>query len=227
MSGKSFTDTKGRTWDLTLSLADARRIDKTDFVSNGYLADKVSFLQPTRELLTALSTKTDFMFALIWSLILPQAKKKFLDGSFLFGKTALDMEFARMSDNQPTSMDSIRRSATAAGIDSLPKKMETAFSEEYEFAEEEFVSGIGGTTITDARSALWGSLADFFPDQKTILSMLERQLKKTIALGEKKVLAMESDLENSIEQAMDAQMMKAKASLQNLKTLETSSGGMS
>ncbi len=50
-----------------------------------------------------------------------------------------------------------------------------SFPKEQDAAQAEFVSGVNGPTIEAARSAFLEALADFFPDQRTVLSILKDQ----------------------------------------------------
>jgi hypothetical protein len=70
--GFKFTDALGRTWDVTLTLAGAMRIDASDFSEVTSL--KFSMLEPTREFITALLTDTPLCFAVIFALVQPQVK---------------------------------------------------------------------------------------------------------------------------------------------------------
>jgi len=70
----TFKDTKGRTWDLYLTLAGAQRIDQSDF-SEVY-GKPFSILSPTKEFFTEVITNTGLIFGMIWCLVKPQADSK-------------------------------------------------------------------------------------------------------------------------------------------------------
>jgi len=67
----NFIDTKNRTWDVTLSLAAARRIDASDF--GGLKPEGFCFLNPDEQLVRTMVFQTAPMFAAIWATIEPQA----------------------------------------------------------------------------------------------------------------------------------------------------------
>lgn len=73
-----FTDKKQRTWDLSLDLLVARRIDNSDF--SQVIDLDFSFLDPSKEFMSALVERTGFAMAIIWAIVQPQAKKMFNDG---------------------------------------------------------------------------------------------------------------------------------------------------
>lgn len=70
-SPPTFTDSKGRNWDLTITLAAAQRIDSCDF--SELLEDEISFLEPSKQFFELLLNKTSLQFAIIWCIVKPQA----------------------------------------------------------------------------------------------------------------------------------------------------------
>lgn len=68
-----------------------------------------------------------------------------------------------------------------------------------EAAELEFISGVNGSTIVAARNALFEALYDFFPEQKTALSLLMKQLQK----AQEKVASKLAEVEPILDQMMD------------------------
>ena len=69
----TFTDAQGDSWDVSLNLAAARRVDLSDFSE---LTDlEFSILKPTRELFTTILGDTPLIFAVIWAVVQPQAQK--------------------------------------------------------------------------------------------------------------------------------------------------------
>jgi len=70
----TFADRTGETWDVTLTLAGATRIQRSDFSE---LTDKdVNILNPDKALFMTLLTDTPILFAMIWALVHDQAKTK-------------------------------------------------------------------------------------------------------------------------------------------------------
>ena len=69
----TFTDKKGRTWDVQLNLAAAKRIDRSDF-TEVLRGQKISgsFLQPDRDYIRTMFSNEAFLFALIWAVVYPQ-----------------------------------------------------------------------------------------------------------------------------------------------------------
>src|SRR5687768_3005410 len=80
----TFKDSKGRTWDLKINLPIARRLDQSDF--RLYYDGQWSFLQPDKQVFASMLAHKSFMFAVIWAIVITQAKKKFIEGEFVFGK---------------------------------------------------------------------------------------------------------------------------------------------
>lgn len=78
-------------------------------------------------------------------------------------------------------------------------------------AEERFLEGIDGSTVKAGRDAVWGAVADFFPEHRNALLVLltqynkakERIDQRVAELGDK----MEAVLTAEVDQSMD-QMMK-------------------
>lgn len=71
----TFTDRKGRTWDVALDLRIARQIDKADLseVSDNYT---FSILRPDRTLYGKLITDAPFLFGVIWAMVQDQVAAK-------------------------------------------------------------------------------------------------------------------------------------------------------
>ena len=81
--------------------------------------------------------------------------------------------------------------------------------EEYEEAELAFAEKFDGDTLDNARRALLSALADFYPGQRTVLSILVRQEKKAKKIAEKHVQNLESSLEKAIKHQMSDAMKLA------------------
>jgi hypothetical protein len=94
--------------------------------------------------------------------------------------------------------------------------------EQYDQAELEFVEGVTGSVIEAGREAFWRSLADFFPDQKTVLQTLLRHYLKAIEAASRQL----SESEDRITKAIDSMMGKGVEAgileLENFKPGETS-----
>lgn len=67
----TFIDRKGKQWDVTLTLAGAKRIDNSDFSTLG--VEKFTILQPPDWFYPKLFTDTAFCMAIIWAIVKPQA----------------------------------------------------------------------------------------------------------------------------------------------------------
>lgn len=194
----TFTDKKGRTWDVSLDLLIARRIDKSDF-SNYH--KKFSILAPERDLLGKLLSDAPFLFAIIWVIVQDQAEAKYQEY-----KRSKAADCTPDADSFPISP----REPTPEGSETSP-------------AELEFVSGINGPTIEAARNAIIEALGDFFPDQRTVLSALANQMKamsKTV--GDKLEKALPT-LNTVLEEEMDSKIQDLQQEFRN-KIRESSSG---
>jgi len=70
----TFEDTQGTSWDVTLTLAGATRIQRSDFSE---VTDKeFNILEPNKEMFMGLLTDTPILFAMIWALVHPKAAGK-------------------------------------------------------------------------------------------------------------------------------------------------------
>ena len=88
-------------------------------------------------------------------------------------------------------------------------------SEDFDGAETNFLEALDGKSIREGRDALWGAIADFFPDQKTALLTLGRQYQKASARVSMELAGMEPE----IEEMMNEEITKSVAELkQKLKT---------
>lgn len=71
---RTFKDARGREWDVTFTLAGAKRIDKADLSAVLPDVPKFSILKPDRQLFGRILTDTSLMFAIIWVIVQPQVK---------------------------------------------------------------------------------------------------------------------------------------------------------
>ena len=165
----TFTDKKGRVWDLALDLRKARIVDRSDF--SLYWDKKFSILSPEKELIGKLVSDAPFLFAVIWAIVQDQAEEKWkvfqrakedydCKGSISANASLHDYTFCPPRDCFPLSP----REPLAEGEDTTP-------------AELEFVSGVNGSVIEAARTAMIEALGDFFPEQRTALLALANQIK--------------------------------------------------
>jgi len=71
----TFTDAKGRQWDVSLSLGIARRIENADF--SAIYSEPISMIEPTEGFFHAmLGARPSLAAALIWVTVLPQAEQQ-------------------------------------------------------------------------------------------------------------------------------------------------------
>lgn len=93
--------------------------------------------------------------------------------------------------------------------------------------EAEFVSGINGAVINEARNTFMEALGDFFPDQRTVLSALTEQVKKlTVMAGQKTAAEIGPLLDQLLEQEFDQKVAKLRKELLNETPGETSSSSL-
>lgn len=80
----TFTDRRGRSWDLSLTLASMRRVGCSDFTE---VSDQeVLLIQPTKELIAALGSQAPLLAAVVWAIVKPQADSAQVDeDSFIDG----------------------------------------------------------------------------------------------------------------------------------------------
>lgn len=92
----TFTDRFSRQWDVTLTLASARRVDASDF--SELWKGSVSFLEPSKELFTELITNRPLAMAVVWAICSKQAKEQygdeFTEEDFIEGLDGSSMEEA-------------------------------------------------------------------------------------------------------------------------------------
>ncbi|MGD9647082.1 MAG: hypothetical protein AB7U73_15330 [Pirellulales bacterium] len=81
----TFTDRQGRTWDTTLTLLGARRVDNSDF--SAIYPEPFSILRPNEKVWKALTSDDALIAAVIWAVVQPQVEghavadeEAFIDG---------------------------------------------------------------------------------------------------------------------------------------------------
>lgn len=172
---KTFTDKKGRVWDLELDILTCRRVDASDFKE--YYKPDFSIFSLAGDPLKNLVLKSPFTFAVIWAIIQPQAKE-------MFKKTNDHLLFPFDPDANPAE------------------------------AETEFVSGINATAKTEANAAFLEALGDFFPELKTALSSLSRQMRNLSEKIEEKAKEVEPMLDQMLQADMDEGIREIRQRLQ-------------
>lgn len=183
---RSFTDAKGRTWDLSLTLYLCKRVDASDF--SAITSKQFSILEPTRELFMEVLQSTPLLFAIAFAIVQDQV-------------------------------------ANVLGIpDYDPDDPSEEQAARYAKAETEFLKGLDGATIESGRKALWRSLADFFPQHRTVLlSLMDRYLNAHAKLGER-MAEMGDELDQLLENQMGMELDKMKEQLRT-GTLGSDVGG--
>lgn len=154
-----FTDTKGRQWDVSLSLGSVLRVDKSDFTA--LTKEEFSFAVPDRQTLQLIFTNAPLQAAIIWAVIKPQADK--------------------------------------LGVD-----------------ENEFLDGIDGEVWKKAKDAFFGAIADFFPETKTALSALKRNIAKAKETIEEVMGEMNPAMEQAFMKAIQKEAEKVRKQLEAL-----------
>lgn len=101
---------------------------------------------------------------------------------------------------------------TAKETINLPKN---ASEDEYQTA---FVDLMNGRAVKDGRDAFWRSIADFFPEHRTVLSMLKRQADQAYEKVDKKLLAMEPKMAKKMDQELEKNFKKLEKDLDQLGT---------
>lgn len=194
----TFTDCKGREWDVSLDLRKARFIDKSNFKE--YWDKEFSILNLDKLLIQKLLTDASFLFAIIWAMVQDQAEAKW-------------QTYDGWTKHQPAGSTTI----PPGGFPVPPK-------EEPEKAELEFVSGINGPVIEAGRQAFMEALGDFFPDQRTGLSILLKGMKTLNQKLEKKSEELAPLMDSILDEELDERINQMKA---QLKGQEKSSGEVS
>jgi len=182
--GYSFTDRKGRVWDVTMTLAGAKRIDSMDY--SGYLETEFSILRPDRQTFYQLMSNAPFMFTVIWALVRPQA---------------ITM-YRRFGDSTHSAVaDDVVAGATGAN-----RLFPVDPDADEETAQMEFAEAIDGAALEKGRQAFWGALSDFFPDHKTVLLMLMNQHMKAIKKADGKLQELEVEMERMVDRELEMGM---------------------
>lgn len=180
-----FKDTKGRTWDVKINLASAKRIDASNFdlyLPEGLQGNKMSFLQPEREFLRLLFASDALMFAVIWAIIQPQVNEQ------------------------------MRGFLTEKGVEKWDPTV-AAQSELYDLVEMEFCEGIDGPVKKEARDAFLEAASDFFHDQKTALLMLKNEYRRVQEKMEQDMATLMPELQGLIDEEYQLSLQKLRSEL--------------
>lgn len=94
--------------------------------------------------------------------------------------------------------------------------------EDQEAAQMEFQEGVDGTVIQEGRRALWGALADFFPERQTALSSLGRQIEAANKTATEELTAMEPEIQEVMQAQVRARTRELREELR--RELEKSRG---
>lgn len=94
--------------------------------------------------------------------------------------------------------------------------------EKLELLEYKFVEGLDGDSLQELKQALMESIADFFPEQRTVLLTLQTKFKKTMKMAELEFLAMDKVLDEAIEKEIKTAASEAVKKLRGEDTTEPS-----
>lgn len=122
-----FTDRKGRTWDLSLDLFVARRVDASDFsIFQQEGEEPFSILRPDRAILHRLClTDGPFLYAVIWAIVVEQAEAGFAAQPQTFpvspkeNPQAAEQEFVRGANG--AVLEAARKAYSEAIVDFFPE----------------------------------------------------------------------------------------------------------
>ncbi len=93
--------------------------------------------------------------------------------------------------------------------------------EERELAEMTFMDGIDGMALEGGRVALWKAVADFFPEQKTVLLNLMEHTNRNMKRVQKQLGVMDKQMGEMMDQEVDQRLEEFQ---RELKTLSSSGG---
>lgn len=210
MPETTFKDSVGRVWDVTLNLGAARRVDKSDF--SLLTKEPFSIINAKKETFASLLSNPSLLFAIIWAVVQPQAKRMFTSYQGFINSTTTT------TTTNPAILD-------RADYPNLPdhlKHIYFPFDPTTEEGEMEFVSSIDGTAKDAGTEAFWRSLGDFFPDLATALSMMMVNYKRGKQKLSAKVESLAPEMEKEIDKLVEQGYQEMKSQL--FKTLESSPG---
>lgn len=189
----TYTDRKGRTWNVELDLQKAMFVDNSDFTD--HYDGKVILSKFDKALIGEVFTNSRLLFGIIWAIVQDQAKAKWKSYS------------AWLNDHQPD---------TKPPPDSFP-----ADPADTEKAQLEFVSGVNGKVVEAARQAFLESLSDFFQDHQNALLLLLEKHKTMRTLMVEKLGTASDQIDKLLEQEMDKGLAELKSMLDQPGTTST------
>lgn len=89
--------------------------------------------------------------------------------------------------------------------DQIPTSNLKTNPDDFDALELEFIKNIDGDVLDSAKKALLSALADFCPDQRNALSILQRQNEKAIHMANLEL----SSKENQLEEMIKSEIQKA------------------
>jgi len=191
MSQFVFTDDKGRKWDVGLTLGLAKFVDTCDFSEYVGEGTKFTILKPDKETFHQLLTNTPFMFAVIYMIVRRQ----------IVTVATQSVEYRKHQSLLPDA--SPPPGEDSKGIHNPPWLFDNNPDSNEDAAQMEFCDAITGPVVQAARQALWGSLGDFFQDQKTALSALMKQFEKGHQKVAARMISMMEPMEKLLDQELD------------------------
>jgi len=136
-----------------------------------------------------------------------------------------DLKFSLLSPDKPLFMEFMGNPSLVffiiflCNLDRCKKNMDIdpdESPEKFHEAELEFLSGIDGPTLTQAKEAFWGGLADFTQDHKTALLTFLQQMKKTEARVNLEIKNLLPEIDKLMEKQLTAEVGKMKKELTKL-----------
>lgn len=211
MSDTTFKDSTGRVWDVALNLGAARRVDKSDF--SLLTKEPFSIIGAKKETFANLLSNPSLAFAIIWAIVQPQAKKLYEDYQRFITQTTTTI------DPNPSGGMSYSHIQIGSNYGDLPPEFKSRYFPfdpltQPEEAELEFATSIDGPTKEAGLEALWRSLADFFPDLATALSMMMQQYKRGKLRLSEGLAGLEKEMETRVNQEVDNSLKGIKERIQ-------------
>lgn len=175
----AFTDKHGMEWDLSIDLATARVIDRSDYTSEGVTKLQFAFLSPDREFFGEIFNNRGLASALAYTI----------------AKATGQLE---------------RR---------LPEYNSDWNDEELQY---QFAKCLNGQALRDLHVAVLRAVGDFFPEHKTVLSMLETRQQKVIQRLAVETEAMAADLDQHLDRELTKGIKALRSNVKSVTLGETS-----
>lgn len=203
MADTTFTDAAGRVWDVALNLGAARRVDKSDFSE---LTDEpFSIINAKKETFAVLLSNPSLLFAIIWAVVQPQAKK-------MYRRLHLDFGDKIDKDSPPDQV--------YGNMNPEQRARYFPFDPDTEEAQLEFATGITGSVKEAGTEAFWRSLGDFFPDLETALFMMMQQYKRGKQKLSEKVANSGKEIQDLLDQQVETDYKTMMANIQSTLALK-------